>query len=117
MKWLADECLDNDIVRGLLRRYPGTDLVRAQDILEIAGHDDETLLAWAAQNGRVVLTQDLSTMIPALLLQPQQTSRSTRIVLVPDSLPIGLVIEDILLLDHCSEEADWAARVIYLPLR
>jgi len=33
---MADECLDNDIIRGLLRRSPSFDLVRAQDIFEVA---------------------------------------------------------------------------------
>lgn len=52
MKWLADECFDNDIVRGLLRRSPTLDLIRAQDIAEIAGTDDQKLLAWASANQR-----------------------------------------------------------------
>jgi hypothetical protein len=56
-------------------------------------------------------------MVPALLLQRQQESGWTLVVLVSDSLPVGVVIEEILLLDQCSEEADWAAGVIYLPLR
>ncbi len=56
-------------------------------------------------------------MVPALLLQRQQEFGCTPIVLVSDSLPVGAVIEEILLLDQCSEEADWAAGVIYLPLR
>ncbi len=66
MKWLVDECFDNNIVRGLLRRSPDFDLVRAQDISEVAGRYDETLLAWAAKNDPVVLTHDLATMVPAL---------------------------------------------------
>lgn len=115
MKWLADECFDNDIVRGLFRRSPNFDLVRAQDVFEVAGRDDETLLAWAIKNDRVVLTHDLATMVPALGLQVRRAS--TAIVLVPDSLPIGQVIEDVLLLDECSNASDWTARVIYLPLR
>jgi hypothetical protein len=45
VKWLADECFDNDIVRGLLRRSPNLDIVRAQDLAEIAGRDDGMLLA------------------------------------------------------------------------
>lgn len=49
------------------------------------------VLAWAARNERVVLTHDLATMVPALRLQDQRAS--TVIVLVPDSLPIGQVIE------------------------
>jgi hypothetical protein len=39
------------------------------------------------------------------------------VVLVPDALPIGAVIEDILLVERCSDESDWAAGVVYLPLR
>jgi hypothetical protein len=35
---------------------------------------------------------------------------------VPDSLPIGEEIEDILLLDECPIDADWAVGVVYLPL-
>ncbi len=115
MRWVADECFDNDIIRGLLRRFPGFDFVRAQDISEVAGRDDETLLAWAAKHGRVVLTHDLATMVPALQIHGQ--SASTAIVLVPDSLPIGQVIEEVLLLDQCSTRSDWAAGIIYLPLR
>jgi predicted nuclease of predicted toxin-antitoxin system len=115
VKWLADECFDNDIVRGLLRRSPDFDLVRAQDVSEVAGRDDERLFAWAGKNGRVVLTHDLATMVPAIQLQGQP--ELCAIVLVPDSLPIGRIIEGVLLLDQCSREADWTAGVSYLPLR
>jgi Domain of unknown function (DUF5615) len=113
VKWLADECFDNDIIRGIVRRSPDFDLVRAQDVFEVAGRDDATLLAWASEKDRVVLTHDLATMVPALQDQPAFTA----IVVVPDSLPIGQVIEDVLLLDQCSKESDWTAGVIYLPLR
>jgi len=115
VKWLADECFDNDIIRGLLRRSLDFDVVRAQDVSEIAGHDDESLLAWATRNDRVVLSHDLATMVQALGLQRRPAS--TGIVLVPDSLSIGQVIEEVLLLDQCSKESDWAAGIIYLPLR
>jgi hypothetical protein len=54
-------------------------------------------------------------MVPALRLQP--LPGFTAIVVVPDSLPIGQIIEDVLLLDQCSTESDWTAGVVYLPLR
>jgi hypothetical protein len=63
MKWLADENFDNSIIHGILRRSPGFDVVRAQDLPETKGKPDSLLLAWATQNNRVVLTHDLSTMI------------------------------------------------------
>jgi predicted nuclease of predicted toxin-antitoxin system len=61
MKFLADENFDNRIMRGILRRQPDIDIVRVQD-LEIAGADDLTVLAWAAQAGRILLTHDERTI-------------------------------------------------------
>jgi hypothetical protein len=116
VKWLADENFDNDIVRGVLRRSPELDMVRAQDLPQVAGEDDAALLAWATQDGRVVLTHDLSTMIPAMREQLRRASVCAPMVLVPESLPIGSVIEQVLLLDECAVEADWAAGVVFLPL-
>ena len=48
MKWLADESFDHDIVRGILRKSPRFDIVRAQDVPQVAGQEDIVLLAWAA---------------------------------------------------------------------
>ena len=116
MKWLSDENFDNDIVRGVLRRSPEFDVVRAQDVDEVTSRNDVVLLGWATRHGRVVLSHDLSTIIPAMRQQLLQTGSCAPIVLVPDSLPIGFVIEEIVLLDECSIEADWASGVVYLPI-
>jgi hypothetical protein len=56
-------------------------------------------------------------MIPAMLEQMRIESRCAPIVLVPDSLPVKAAVEDLLLLNECAVEADWAAGVIYIPLR
>jgi len=116
VKWLADENFDNDILRGIRRRVAAFDVIRAQDVDEISGLDDPAVLAWATTNGRVVLTHDLSTMVPAMQEQVKRFASCSPIVFARDSLPVSLVIEEILLLDECSIEPDWAAGVIYLPL-
>jgi hypothetical protein len=116
VKWLADENLRGAIVRGLLRSAPGFDIVRVQDVSEISGQADTIVLDWATSDGRVVLTHDVSTVIPAMREQ-LRTSSCAPIVFVPDSLPAGHAIEEILLLDECSVGSDWAAGVVYLPLR
>jgi len=54
-------------------------------------------------------------MVPAMRLQLERAALCTPL-LVPDSLPIAWVIEEILLLDECSIDSDWAAGVVYLPL-
>ena len=48
----ADENFNNRIVRGLLRRQPALDIVRIQDV-GLAGADDPTVLAWAADEGLI----------------------------------------------------------------
>ena len=54
LRFLADEDFDNDIVRGMLRRLPNLDIVRAQDV-GLSGALDPRVLEWAAQEGRVLL--------------------------------------------------------------
>jgi len=49
--------------------------------------------------------------------QLRRASHCTPVVLVPDSLPIGTAIEQILLLEFCATVADWSAGVVYLPVR
>ena len=44
---LAEEKLDGNIVRGVLRRVRSVDIVRVQDT-GLTGADDPTVLAWAA---------------------------------------------------------------------
>ena len=61
MRLLADENFNGDIVRGLLLRQPDLDIVRVQDV-GLAGADDPDILAWAAENNRIVLTHDRATM-------------------------------------------------------
>ncbi|MHC5777646.1 DUF5615 family PIN-like protein [Nostoc sp.] len=61
LRFLADENLNNQIVRGVLRRNSNIDIVRVQDV-GLTEIDDATVLEWAAQNGRVVLTHDVATM-------------------------------------------------------
>jgi predicted nuclease of predicted toxin-antitoxin system len=61
LKFIADEDFDNHILRGLLRRRANMDIIRVQDT-PLAGAQDPDILRWAAQEQRVLLTHDVSTM-------------------------------------------------------
>ena len=61
LRFVADENFNNDVVRGMLRRAPDLDIVRVQDV-ELSGADDPTVLEWAAQAGRILLTHDVKTI-------------------------------------------------------
>lgn len=61
LRFVADENFNGDIVRGLLLRQPDLDIVRVQDV-DLAGSDDPDVLAWSAENDRIILTHDRATM-------------------------------------------------------
>jgi hypothetical protein len=116
LRLAADENFNNDIFRGLLRRMPALDIVRVQDA-GLSGADDPAILEWAAQQGRILLTHDVST-ITRYAYQRMQTGKSMPgIFEVRRDISAGSVIEDILLLAECSREGEWEGQIRYLPLQ
>ncbi|MFH1919753.1 MAG: DUF5615 family PIN-like protein [Planctomycetota bacterium] len=111
----ADENLNNDIVRGLLRRNPDLDIVRIQDV-GLAGADDPTVLRWAAAEGRVLVTHDVSTLTYYAYERVRAKEAMPGVFEVPRSVSVGQAIEDLLLLAECSLEGEWEGQVWYLPL-
>jgi hypothetical protein len=116
LRFLADENFNNQIVRGVLRRNSDVDIVRVQDV-GLAEADDPTVLEWAAQNGRIVLTHDVTTMTNFAYERVQAGLSMPGLFEVSRRVPVGLAIEEILLLDECSLEGEWEGQVRFLPLR
>ena len=115
MRFLADENFDNRIIRGLLRREPSLDIVRVQDF-EIAGADDDAVLAWLAEAGRVLLTHDQRT-VPIYAYERISAGKAVAgAVIVPDALSVSLAIEEILLIAEASSIDEWVNQVQRLPL-
>ena len=112
----ADENFNHNIVRGLLRRRADLDIVRIQDV-GFFGADDPVILDWVAQQNRVLLTHDVSTITKYAYERVERGQVMPGVFEVSRSAPIGPVIEDILLLVECSLEREWAGQIIYLPLK
>jgi len=115
LKLAVDENFNNDIVRGLLRRNPTLDVVRVQDV-SLSSADDPTILEWAAQEGRVLLTHDVSTLTRYAYERVEKGLPMPGVFEVGRHVSIGRAIEDILLLAECSEEGEWEGQIRYLPL-
>lgn len=116
MKLLADENFRGAIVRGLLRRMPALDLVRVPDV-GLYEADDPTILAWAAAEGRIVLTHDAATFIGFAYDRVQSGLPMPGLIEVRQDLPVGSVIEDLFLFVGASREGEWEGQVLYLPFR
>lgn len=116
MKLLADENFHRAIVRGLLRHIPHLDLVRVQDV-GLRGTDDPTVLAWAATEGRLILTHDAETLIADAYARVRAGLPMPGVIEVSQTAPIGVVIEDLILLIQGSLPHEWEHQVLYVPLR
>src|SRR3954471_2660128 len=96
-RFLADENFDGPIYRGLLAREPTPDLVRVQDV-GLMQTPDPDILEWAAGQGRVLLSHDVSTVPPAAYQRVGDGKPMPGVFLVSDRMPIGQAIEEILFL-------------------
>lgn len=116
LRLAADENFNYDIVRGVLRRNPEVDIVRLQDS-GLSGADDPTVLEWAAREDRVLLTHDVTTMTRYAYERVRTGKPMPGVFEVNRSVPVGLAIEEILLIVECSLKGEWEGQVRYLPLR
>src|SRR5690242_13840341 len=116
MRFLSDENFNNDILNGLLYRNPTIDILRVQDT-DVYQADDPTLLAWAAQEGRILLTHDVRTMPGFAYERVAAGLPMPGIVEVSQRISHGEAIDDLLLLIEAGRPADFENQVVYVPLR
>jgi predicted nuclease of predicted toxin-antitoxin system len=111
----SDNNFNGDIVRGLLRRRPEIDLVRVQDVgLEKA--DDPAILEWAAASNRILLTHDRANMPDFAYKRLAAEQPMLGVFVLNDRIAVRQAIEELLVVDACSEQTEWAGLVVYLPL-
>ncbi|MDJ0702594.1 MAG: DUF5615 family PIN-like protein [Leptolyngbyaceae cyanobacterium MO_188.B28] len=115
LKLLADENFDNTIIRGLLRRNPRIDIVRVQDV-ELSGQDDPAVLAGAAKENRVLVTHDVATITKYAYERVAKGYPMPGVIEVRTDVPIGQIIEDILLILECISTGELEGQILYLPL-
>lgn len=115
LKLVSDENFNRDILRGLFRRRPELDVVRVQDV-GLNTTSDLDILAWAADEGRILLTHDRDTM-PNFAYQWVRAGQSMPgVFLVSDLIPTGQAVDEILLADECLPPEECTDLVRFFPL-
>ncbi len=114
IRFASDENFNNDILRALKRSYPEIDIERVQDT-RFYQADDPVVLEWAASENRILLTHDVNTMTKYGYERIAAGLPMPGIFVVKESAPIGLIIEEIVLIVGASETSEWDSQVIYLP--
>jgi hypothetical protein len=74
------------------------------------------MLEWAAHEGRILLTQDVETMVGYANERLSGGLPMPGVVVVRDTLPVGQVVEDLLIILGASEMSDWDNAITFLPL-
>lgn len=115
LKILIDQDFDHDILRGVIRRLPQVDFVTAFET-GLSDWDDEQLLLWASQNGRVLITHDRRTMPThfAALLEKGESLQG--VIISPRQLSIKQAIDELEMIIFCSENDEWRDILKILPL-
>jgi predicted nuclease of predicted toxin-antitoxin system len=115
LRLAIDENFNHDILRGLIRRQPELDAIRVHEA-GLKGADDPTVLEWAAQEKRLLLTHDVTTMTKYAYDRVRLGQSMPGVIQVGRGIPISEVIAEILLIVECSLEGEWEGKVGYLPL-
>lgn len=115
LRLAADENFNGDIVRGLLRRNPKLDIIRVQDV-GLSGADDPSVLQWAADQGRIIVTHDISTLAKHAFDRMAAGQPMPGVFEVTSVAPVGQAIDDLILLAECSFDGEWEGQVHFLPL-
>lgn len=117
LRLASDADVHGDILRGLRRRLPEIDLVRVQDALP-EGTPDPEVLAWAAAENRVLITNDRNTMVGFAYQRVAAGEQGPGLVATTNEQSSGAAIDDILLMaEYMSEEEIRAQVVVFLPFR
>jgi hypothetical protein len=116
LRLAADEDFNNVILRGARRRNAELDIVRVQDVAGLSGARDPAVLEWAAREDRILFTHDVNTMTAHAYRRIKAGDPMPGLFVIPRDVPVGVVIEDMLLIAEYGSREDWQGRVFYLPL-
>ena len=112
---MIDENFDQRILRGLRLEVPHVDYIVVQET-ELKSLRDPLLLAWAAENQRILVTHDVTT-IPKYASERVRSSQSMPgVIVIPEDLAVGKAIEELATLIECCEPEELNNQVKYLPI-
>lgn len=106
---------DADILRGLRRRLPLLDLRRAQDALA-RETPDPLVLEWAAQEGRVLITNDRSTMVGFAFSRVRSVEPMPGLIVTNNHQSIGSAVDEIELVAEFMSPTEIAVQMVIFLL-
>ena len=114
VRFQADADLNQDIVTGVRRREPLIDFQTA-DEAGLRGVDDAGVLAYAAREGRILVSHDRKTM-PQHFAAFISTETSPGLLIISQKTDVRMAIEELIMIWAASEAEEWINTVLTVPL-
>jgi hypothetical protein len=114
-RFLADHDLNEHIILGVRRREPTLEFTRVRDV-GLSDRPDPEILDYAKQHGFLVVSHDVNTMPAEAYGRLSSGKGITGLFMVPQTAPVSIIIEDLLLIWSSSETEEWRDQVNFLPL-
>ncbi len=113
LRFQADADLNEDIVKGVLRREPEIDF-RTATSASLSGLSDLEVLTLAAEEGRILVSHDRKTM-PQTFGRFIQSRMSPGLFLISQKTDLLVSIESVLLAWIASDHEEWINRMAAIP--
>ncbi len=114
-RFLANHDLTEAIVLGVSRREPAIEFQRLREV-GMADRPDAEVLEYAAINGFLLVSHDVNTMTAHAAERLAKGLRMPGVFVAHQSAPIGVIIEDLVMIWVSSEAEEWADQVTFLPM-
>ena len=114
-RFLADEDLRHAIVLAVRRLEPLVQVITVRDASLRAASDGE-VLAFAANEGWLVLSHDVNTMRAVAVRRVAEGLPMPGLFLIPQIRSTTAAAESLRVIWSASEFEEWRDRIVYLPL-
>jgi hypothetical protein len=115
LRLATDVDFNNNVYRGLRKEEPGLDIVRIADV-GLRQEIDPKVLAWVADEGRILITHDRNTMPFHAYNRVRAGLQMPGVFVIRDKPPLRLMIDEILMVALASTPDEWNNLVAFLPL-
>ena len=103
------------MLRALRLRCPAMDVLRVVDA-GLSGISDPDPLAWAAENGRVILTHDVETLAGFARARVLAGKAMAGVIEVRLGGAMRRIVDDVLLVVELAREDELAGKIVFVPL-
>jgi len=115
IRLLTDENIPIAVVRAVKRRRQDVDILSVNDV-GLRQTPDPKVLEWAANDDRIVVTYDRSTMIDDAIDRILKGLPMPGLFVLSPNITIGQTIDSILFVNDGSAHEEWRDLITYLPL-